>query len=260
MSKEYLGLTFDVHGGGQDLIFPHHENEIAQSTCAHGGTPFVRTWVHNGYVMVEGEKMSKSLGNFYTVHDLLEEFPGEAIRLALLQTHYRQPLDFTKAGLAQARQSLRRFYTALRKAADIEASNAEEIPGEILTALKDDLNTPLAISHLNGLLNALNKAADARERVRIKGALLGGGKVLGLLQADPEAWLKAPLAAGAQPAEDAGEGGESLSESDIESLIEKRAEARISRDFAEADRIRDDLAAKGVILEDGAGGTTWRRG
>jgi cysteinyl-tRNA synthetase len=247
MSEKYLGRTIDIHGGGQDLIFPHHENEIAQSTCAHHGETFVRHWVHNGYLMVEGEKMSKSLGNFYTVHDLLEEFPGEAVRLTLLQTHYRQPMDFTKAGIAQARQTLDRFYGALRNTADVDAE-PRETPENVMSALGDDLNTPLALSHLHELLGTLNKATGAA-RARAKGDLLAAAGVLGLLWQDPEAWAKGRTT-----------GADTLADDPIEALIVQRAEARKARDFAESDRIRDDLAAKGIVLEDGPQGTTWRRG
>jgi cysteinyl-tRNA synthetase len=243
MSKKYLGEEFDIHGGGQDLIFPHHENEIAQSRCSHGTAHMARLWMHNGYLMTEGEKMSKSLGNFYTVHDLLEEFPGEAIRLALLKTHYRQPLDFTKAGIKEAKKELDGFYGALRNrdrgpTIDLESS-------EIMTALSDDLNTPMALSHLHELAGELNKADDDTAPDHIA-RLLTAGKVLGLLQQDPEVWFK-------------GGGDNDLDEATIDDLITKRTQARADKDFAESDRIRDELAAQGVVLEDGAGGTTWRR-
>ena len=248
MSATHLGETFDIHGGGQDLIFPHHENEIAQSRCAHGGAPFVRYWVHNGYVVVEGEKMSKSLGNFFTVRDLLDEAPGEAIRLALLGTHYRQPLDFTRDGLRQARAALDRLYGALRHAAMAAAADPGDVapPAALVAALEDDLNTPRAIGVLHALAGALNKETDPAEKARRAAELTAGGALLGLLQADPETWFQG-----------AGEGA--LADDEIEALIAKRDRARADKDFAEADRIRDDLADRGVLLEDGPDGTTWRR-
>ncbi len=245
MSMKYLGESFDIHGGGRDLIFPHHENEIAQSRCAHPNSHFARYWMHNGYLMAEGEKMSKSLGNFYTIHELLQEFPGEAIRLTLLQTHYRQPLDFTKDSLRQSKQTLDRFYGALRDVADIEASETEA--ETVRDALMDDLNTPLALSGMHALLGDLNKAEDDAKRARLKGALLDGGALLGLLQDDPEAWLRQ------------GASADGLSDADIDAMIAARNDARKSKDFAEADRIRDDLAEQGVILEDKPEGTIWRR-
>jgi len=249
MSAEYLGTRFDVHGGGLDLVFPHHENEIAQSRCAHGTDIMAKYWMHNGYLMVEGEKMSKSLGNFYTVHDLLKEYPGEAIRLELLQTHYRKPLDFTKDGIAQARNVLDRFYTALKNAADVTVAEERGDDKAVLEALLDDLNTSEALSRLHGIAGALNTETDPGERGRLKATLLKSARLLGLLQQDPEAWFKwSP------------EGGDSLDDSAIEAMIVQRTEARKNRDFAEADRIRDDLAAKGVVLEDGPGGTSWKRG
>ncbi len=246
MSAAYLGETFDIHGGGQDLIFPHHENEIAQSTCAHEGREFVRTWMHNGYVMVEGEKMAKSAGNYYTVHGLLAEFPGEAIRLALLSTHYRQPLDFTKAGIAEARTVLDRLYGALRSDSAV-VSEELGVPEPVLAALGDDLNTPQALAHVHEILGDLNKASETRERFRLRGALLAAGGILGILGQDPEDWFKW------RPA------GATLDDVAIDALVAKRVEARRGRDFAEADRIRDELAAQGVVLEDGAASTQWRR-
>ena len=259
MSLEHLGASFDIHGGGQDLIFPHHENEIAQSKCALGQESFAKYWMHNGYLMSEGEKMSKSLGNFYTVHDLLEEFPGEAIRLVLLKTHYRQPLDFTKDGIREAKAELDGFYSALRRCKDVEAQPVHE--GEMgftnfLDALSDDLNTPLALSHLHGWSNQTNidLATDQRgniaKRPRNKGMLLEIGKCLGLLQQDPEDWFKWQPPTAARGLDDAA----------IEALIAERADARKAKNFKRSDEIRDQLTADGVVLEDGAGGTTWRRG
>ena len=247
MSEKHLGPTFDIHGGGQDLIFPHHENEIAQSTCAHGGSKFVNYWLHNGYLMAEGEKMSKSLGNFYTVHDLLKEFPGEAIRLTLLKTHYRQPLDFRKSGIADAKKELDEFYLALRNAADVKADVPDHPPAAVIAALSDDLNTPKAIAHLFELKTRLNVATDAVERAKLKGELLLAGDILGLLGQKPEAWLRGAGAA------------DGLTDADIDALVAQRKQARADKDFATSDRIRDELLASGVILEDGAGGTAWRR-
>ncbi len=241
MSEKHLGASFDIHGGGIDLVFPHHENEIAQSTCAHGPDTFAKVWMHNGHLMVEGEKMSKSLGNFYTVHDLLAEYPGEAIRLLLLKTHYRQPLDFTKAGLAEAKQELDRWYGALRRA---NGSGSADADTKVIAALQDDLNTPLAIAALHEIASEMNRSGIGADQLR------AGGAVLGLLQADPEAWFKW------QPA---GAGG-GLSDADIATAIQNRLDARTAKNFAEADRIRKELSDAGIVLEDGPGGTSWRRG
>jgi cysteinyl-tRNA synthetase len=244
MSETHLGVTFDIHGGGQDLIFPHHENEIAQSVCAHDGEPFVRYWMHNGYLTVDGEKMSKSLGNFHTVHDLLDKIPGEAIRLALLSAHYRQPLDFSLQALDEAKGALDRLYTALRSVADVEPSNGAE-DDTVRAALEDDLNTPKAIAELHGLASNLNRESDPARKAALKGAILTGGELLGLLQQDPEAWFK--------------QGSGDLDDADIDDLIQRRVEARMAKNFGEADRLRDELVAQGIVLEDGPSGTKWKR-
>ena len=248
MSREYLGLTFDIHGGGQDLIFPHHENERAQSMCANH-KPFARYWLHNGYLQVEGEKMSKSLGNFFTVNDLLATAPGEAIRLTLLSAHYHQPIDWTAEGLKQSRAAMDRFYLALRAVEDVPADAAKDLPADVLAALEDDLNTPLAISHLHELAGNLNKAKSIDEKIALKSALLAAGDVLGILQQSVESWFRWTPASGS-----------ALSDDEIEDLVNRRLQARKDRDFAEADRLRKELTDKGVLLEDGPGGTQWRRG
>ncbi|MEK7245388.1 MAG: cysteine--tRNA ligase [Pseudomonadota bacterium] len=251
MSQAYFGPSFDIHGGGADLIFPHHENERAQSTCANGPGTFARVWMHNGYLMVEGEKMSKSLGNILTVHDLLEEFPGEALRLALLATHYRQPLDFTRAGVAQAKRTLDGWYRAAAvmplgmHSHDADVSDAD-VPEAVVAALEDDLNTPQAITELHelaGRARGEGKGAEACAR-----GLKAGAGLLGLLGRDLESWLHwRPAIAGG------------LDDAAIAQAIDARTRARKARDFARADAIRHELLEQGVVLEDGPQGTTWRR-
>ena len=251
MSKELLGTTFDIHGGGQDLIFPHHENERAQSNCAHDGAPFARYWVHNGHLVVEGEKMSKSLGNFITVRELLDQgHHGETIRFNLLRTHYRKHLDWTAAGLGEAKSQLNYLYKALWMAREvgIESGKADRARTPILEALGDDLNTPLALSRLHKLANDLhiaNAKNDRTKQERASADLLVAGDILGLLHEDPEAWLKA--------------GGDEVNLEWITRAIARREAAREACDFAAADKIRDELAEKGIVLEDGPNGTIWRR-
>ncbi len=245
MSKKHLGETFDIHGGGQDLIFPHHENEIAQSTCAHD-KPFVNLWMHNGYVTVDGEKMAKSAGNFHTVHDLLDRAPGEAIRLSLLTAQYRQPLDFSLDGLDRAKSTLDRLYTALAGARDVAESDDAGAAEPVVEALSDDLNTPRALAEMHALAGTLNRGDSGEERARAKAGLLFAGALMGLLEQDPAIWFKGE-----------GDGGEET----IEVLIAARSRARTERDFAEADRIRDELMSiHNVVVEDRPDGTSeWRR-
>ena len=247
MIHQHLGDNIDIHGGGRDLIFPHHENERAQSCCGYGGS-FVGTWMHNAYVDMDGEKMSKSLGNVRTVRELLEQYSGETLRFALLSAHYRSPLNFSKELLDNAQATLDGFYLALRNAGDtsVEASEAHLSP--VFSALLDDLNTPAAIAELHQLAKALNKASEG-EKGAAKAALLAGGAVLGILSEDPVAWLSKTDA-----------GGDGLTAEVIDQMLIDRAEAKANRDFSRADAIRDELNAAGIIIEDSASGATWRRG
>jgi cysteinyl-tRNA synthetase len=243
MSENTLGETFDIHGGGLDLVFPHHENEIAQSVCAHDGrgpADFARIWMHNGMLTVGGAKMAKSEGNFVTVRDARSQASGEVIRLALLGTHYRAPLDWTEERLHEARQSLDRWYRALALPGAAVGSGVDAATND---ALDDDLNAPLAIAHLHELAGAINRTADPSERGRLQGALSAGGQLLGLLHKAPDEWLR----------------GDDTDAGAIEQRIAARTLARKERRFADADRIRYELAADGILLEDGSGGTTWRR-
>lgn len=241
MNASINGAHFDIHAGGEDLIFPHHENEIAQSTCAHGGEKYVNYWLHNGHLMVEGQKMSKSLGNFLLVHDLIKEHPPEALRLVLLSAHYRQPFDFTYVGIDQAKKTLDRYYGLLRDVADAPDASVS-VPQGFIAALEDDLNTPKALAELAQIAKGFNN-----DKTRAKAELLAAGKLLGLLQQDPQAWFQ-----GAS-------GGGEVSAATIEAQISARKAARAKKNFAESDRIRDELAAQGIIIEDGPQGTTWRR-
>lgn len=243
MSEKYLGQTFDIHGGGIDLVFPHHENEIAQSLCANGSGTFAQIWMHNGYLMVEGEKMSKSLGNFITVRELLEQHHGETIRLCMLMTHYRQPLNWTATGLAQAKESLDRWYGALRSV-DFECENFTPA-ANFTDALLDDLNTPLGISVIHEMAGRLNKSGSIDD----KADLLNAGNLMGLLQLNPDDWFKwQPECANFH-----------LTDRQINDLINQRDEARDQKDFVAADNIRTELAVQGILLEDGPNGTTWKR-
>ncbi len=244
MSSKLLGNDFDIHGGGSDLIFPHHENELAQSCGAFPGTHFAHYWVHTGMLMINGVKMSKSLGNFYTVDEILAKYPAEALRLLFLTTHYHQPFNFTFEGLEQAKGILDKFYNALLKNADVPAAKAE--PNEkLIAALADDLNTPLALSYLHEDVNLLNKAETPEEKACAKAQFLADAEMLGLLYNEPLAWFR---------------GGKYFDdETEIESFIAQRAEAKRNKDWALADQIRNDLKTRGIILEDSPTGTTWKR-
>ncbi|WP_444933658.1 cysteine--tRNA ligase [Microbulbifer sp. JTAC008] len=246
MIKKHLGDTIDIHGGGRDLTFPHHENERAQSCCANG-VDFVRYWMHNGYVNINGEKMSKSLGNFRMVKDLLSQYPGEVLRFALLSAHYRSELNFSADLLDQAWRTLDTLYGALRETEAVEAEGADLNDTAFIKALEDDLNTPIAISELHQIARDLNKADEA-DKARLKGLLLAAADMLGILQQDPEAWFK-----------QARGGDEGISAEEVEALIEERAQSKKNRDFARADEIREELKSKGVVLEDSREGTKWRR-
>jgi len=247
MIRAHLGAEIDIHGGGRDLIFPHHENEIAQSRCAYGGD-YVRYWLHNAYLDIDGEKMSKSLGNVHSVRDLLASYRGEVLRFALLSAHYRSPLNFSPELLEQAEVTLSGLYGSLRSVAGIEPVTEAALAQEpFYAALNDDLNTPIAIAELHALVKALNKAADG-EKPALKARVLALGDLLGILQHDPEQWLQGKAAT------------EGISAEQVEALIAERLQAKLDKQYARADEIRDQLAGEGVVLEDSREGTSWRRG
>ena len=249
MSEKTLGLPFDIHSGGMDLIFPHHENEIAQSCAAHDRSDdpkfFAKYWFHNGFVVVDGEKMSKSIGNIKLVHNLISKFSGEVLRLTLLSAHYRQPLNWTEESINQNSSMLNRFYRGLKNLKNIEIDKQDyKIPDNIMLALSDDLNTPKALAELNLLINRIN-SSNRSEAKSIKGKILATGKLMGIIQEDPEKWL--------------GYGQtENLDSKSIELLIKNRNEARREKNFILADNIRNELKSMGIEIEDTENGTVWR--
>jgi cysteinyl-tRNA synthetase len=249
MAAAHLGETIDIHGGGVDLLFPHHENELAQSTCGHGGKTFARYWLHNGLIQFDGEKMSKSLGNVRLARDLLGEHGGETVRLALLTAHYRQPLDWTDQLVVESKQKLDRMYGALRDAGisgELPRAPAAAPPPGVLAALEDDINTPEAIAELFGVVRATNRATEPLEKRALAESLRAGAWLLGLLTQDPEAWFAGK-----------GAGGD---DAEIDSLVKQRDAFKRQRNFKEADLIRDRLSAQGIVIEDTPQGARWRRG
>jgi cysteinyl-tRNA synthetase len=246
MAEQHLGRMIDIHGGGNDLIFPHHENEIAQSACAHNGEIFARYWMHNGFVNVHSEKMSKSLGNIVLVHELLEQGSGEAIRLALLGAHYRQPLDWSDAVLRDSQRKLDRLYTSLRNVSGWDDGAKTTPSEEFIEALEDDLNTPKALAVLFDLARKINRAGDSEPAVSLARRLRASAEMVGLLGADPAEWFTA------------GDEG-ALGADEIEALLVQRAAARDNGDYSGADRIRAELKDLGIAIEDGPKGTSWRR-
>ncbi len=247
MSEKTLGLPFDIHSGGMDLVFPHHENEIAQ-TCSlhknHDPDSFAHFWFHNGFVNVEGEKMSKSIGNIRLVHNLKNQYSGEVLRLTLLSAHYRQPLNWTKEIIDQNSKMLDRLYRSLKDLQDIELTS-ENLSEDVMESLLDDLNTPKLLAHLNTLANKLS-TANKDEKINIKNNLIAAGKILGILREDPDVWLGYNQSLNPEKEE-------------IEGLINQRNEARRDKDFKLADEIRDKLKIKGIEIEDTNNGTIWRK-
>ena len=243
MAAAHLGATIDIHAGGVDLQFPHHENEVAQSECAHGGQVFARWWLHNGMLNFGGAKMAKSVGNIQRVHDLVLQYPPEALRYALLSAQYRQPLEWSDGLIEQSVRTLERLYGTLRDLADVEADAV--IPAGIEAALDDDLNTPAALAEVARIAGEARKAASTADRMQLKAELLGAGRVLGLLQQDPATWF----ARGASNDDDAR----------IQALVDERVSAKQARDFARADAIRQQLADEGILLEDTPQGVRWKR-
>ncbi len=256
MSTALLGNTFDVHGGGMDLKFPHHENEIAQ-TCAATGEPFVKYWIHNGFVEVNSEKMSKSLDNFFTVRDVLKSYYPDEIRYLMISSHYRSPINYSDQELDNARAGLNRLYTALRGLETASVPAQEPYTARFFESMDDDFNSREALSVMFDIAREINRLKDSGERAAANGLgalMLKLGEVLGVLDQDPEQWLKRPPRGG-----QAGDGEAAMDSAAIDKLIAERVEAKLAKDYARADSIREQLSAQGIVLEDGAGGTIWRR-
>ncbi len=250
MVEAHLGRTIDIHGGGIDLVFPHHENENAQSTCAHRGETFARYWVHNGLIHVNSQKMAKSIGNVLLVKDLLEEESGEVIRLGLLATHYRQPMDWTADVLKEARKKLDRIYGVLRESGVTEnkqPSSKLKPPEAVVRALEDDVNTPLALTELLAITRDANRTTNLKQRRRKAELLRAGAWLLGIGQRDFRSWFGTSNRLGG------------LDEAAIVAMVKEREVARSARNYAEADRIREQLVEHGVIIEDSPQGVRWRR-
>ena len=253
MIEQTLGLPIDIHGGGIDLVFPHHENEIAQGVCAHGHAhdasshdAYSRYWMHNGFLTVDAEKMSKSVGNVLLLHDLVQSIPGEVVRWALLSAHYRQPLDWNQSLLDQSRKNLDRLYGALRRCETIVPLGDMPSP-EFLTAISDDLNTPGAMATLFALSSEIERAMTAGDHHAVaiaKAELLASGRILGVLLSSPDVWFEG--------------GADDALKSEVEALLAERISARAEKNWAEADRIRDRLTALNVVVMDGPTGATWR--
>jgi cysteinyl-tRNA synthetase len=265
MSTHCLGNHFDIHGGGMDLKFPHHENEIAQSEAA-SGEPFVNLWMHNGFVKVDEEKMSKSLGNFFTVREILQRYRAEEVRYFILASHYRSPLNYSQENLDHSKAALARLYTALRDLVPVSPVEHEDKYTQAFhTAMNDDFNTPEAIAVLFEIAHAINRIrkSDTGDAQHLAGRLVALGEVLGLLQEDPETFFKAKTGLQADTGNyqitPRGASLAVLPDEEIEKMIEKRTKARADKDWSESDRIRDELEAQGIVLEDTAAGTIWRR-
>ena len=242
MAKKYLGETLDIHGGGSDLIFPHHENECAQSICSHKGKPFANFWVHHGMIDFNDTKMSKSEGNLLLIRDLLKEIPGEVVRMALISTHYRKPINWSNDLIKDSKKKLDRLYGAIRK---IDIFQNAEPSNEVLLALADDLNTPKALSALFNIVKLINNSEDPMERDKYASTLMASASLLGLMTLSADEWFKTTP-------------NGVLTREEIEHLITQRERARKSKNFSESDRIRNDLLQKGVVIEDGPDGTEWR--